>query len=817
MLTRIKFIVSLILTLFLIFLLNSRLGQMPPLGKFLDPFSGIWQNAHIPDIPEKLDRSIAELHDEVQIVFNERAVPHIFARNDHDLYYAAGYVTAMHRLWQMEFTAFAGLGRISEIAGESAMEFDRYLRRIGMSYGAEQIWELMQDDQEMKAILEAYSAGVNAWIAQLKPRQLPFEYKLLDYQPEPWTPLKTCALVMNISRTLSLRSQALRLTHLKAAWGKEAVLAFFPSYYEGAEPVISKGTQWDFAILPPDPPEESFIPQFVLRNLIDDIPEGIGSNNWAVSPDRSLTGNALFAADPHQPINLPSMWYEMQLNAPGINTYGVSFPGSPFILMGFNRNLAWGNTASTNLITDVFEIELDEENLNYFYENQWHPLELRLEKIKVRNGKTIVDTVRFTHHGPILYINNEKPFYQHIPVGHAMSWSALIPAETLRGVKLINTANDFSDFREGLSNITAPPQNYAFASIDGDIGMQNNGLWPLRWQNQGTFISDGRRAEFDIQGFIPFEYLPHEINPDRGFVSSANQVHTDSLYPFFYGWDFANDARAKTINNTLRENEQVSISDMKNLQLNAGNHEAKQWLQLMLDSVRGYLNSHPDIKLSDNFNFLLDSLKSWDKINSAKSIAATVFMHWRDELQAKLWKPLTEPLDDLPHQRPNMDISLKVLFHQSPVDYYQMLTGFSPQTGEILVTSLNKIIANLEAEKGPPGEQWEWWRFNGPFLKHWLNLKALSTERMKVSGSSLSPNAVRNSFGPSWRMVAEMSDPVKAWGIYPGGQTGNPASQGYNEFTIDWAEGNYYELKLYKNALEAVSENHILMRLKPED
>ena len=813
--TKIKFSFFLVLTIATLILLNSRLGQIPPPGKFLDPIKGIWQNALIPDIPESGEIWAEYISDDVKIVFNERGVPHIFAQNDRDLYFAAGYVTAMHRLWQMEFTAHAGLGRVSEIVGERAVEFDRYLRRVGMTYGAEKLYELILEDPEMMTALEAYTAGINAWISQLKPRKYPFEYKLLDYEPQPWTTMKTIAMAMNISRTLSLRTQANNLTHFKAVWGRDAVMAFFPGYYDGAEPIISSNTQWDFNLQPPMPPEDKFIPQFVFENLLEAIPEGIGSNNWAVSPHRSKTGNALFAADPHQPLNLPSMWYEMQLNAPGINVYGVTLPGAPSIVMGFNNFIAWGNTASTNFVVDMFEIELDDENLRYFYENQWHPLELRIEEIKIRNKGTITDTVRYTHHGPVFYVDHDNFSFGNFPAGHAMSWTALKPKNTpFRALNIMNSARDFSQFREGLSNIGSPPQNYAFASVNGDIALQTNGLWPLRWKNQGVFISDGRKAENDWKGFIPFEKLPYELNPQRGFVSSANQVHTDTLYPFYYGWDFATHARATIINDELRQLNNATIEDMKDLQLNASNHEADRWLDSMLDSVLDYLVKYPDFEKEPVFTEILETLRQWNRQNEASLIAPTVFIQWRDEVRKELWKPILEPLKDSPHLTPNIDISFQVLNHNGPADVYASLTGHYPLTGEILATSLNRVISKLIQEDGPPGENWQWWRFNGPYLSHTLNIPSLGTERMKVDGSSLSPNAVRNAYGPSWRMVAEMSQPVKAWGIYPGGQSANPATEGYNAFTNDWAEGNYYPLKLYGTFEEAAADNETILWIK---
>lgn len=813
--TKVKFSFFLVLTIAILVVFNSRLGQIPPAGKFLDPFRGIWQNALIPDIPKTSTLQLEGLQEEVNIVFNERGVPHIFANNDHDLYFAVGYVTAMHRLWQMELTAHSGLGRLSEIVGEATLGYDRAMRRVGMAYGAEKLYEIVEKDAETMAMLEAYSDGVNAWIKQLKPRQYPFEYKLLDYEPQLWEPMKTLGMVMNISFGLSFWNQANNLTHMKASWGKDATMALFSGYYEGAEPIISRDTQWNFELQPPQTPDDEFIPQFVLESLEKSVPEGIGSNNWAVSPHRSQSGNALFATDPHQPLSLPSMWYEVQLNAPGINVYGVTLPGAPSVIIGFNKSIAWGNTASMNLVVDIFETELDDENLHYFYENEWHPLYLRVEEIAIRGKETFTDTVRYTHHGPIRYINEDRFGFGNHPSGHAICWTALKPKSTpLEGLRIMNSASDFAEFRGGLTNIGAPPQNYVFAGTNGDIALQTNGLWPLRWQNQGTFISDGRNADYDWKGFIPFEKLPHELNPERGFVSSANQLHTDTLYPFYYGRDFVTFSRAHIINNQLTRLESATVNDMKELQLNTFNNEANQWLDTMLDSVSSYLEKNPVFEKEPEFTSVLDTLRQWNRQNEATFIAPTIFIKWTNEMRRELWQSLLDPLEELPHLTPNLDISFLVLNHKGPVEVFASLAGHYPKTSEILTISLNRVIKELSEENGPPGENWHWWRFNGPYLSHLLNLPALGTERMKVGGYRLSPNAMLNNYGPSWRMVAEMSQPVKAWGIYPGGQAANPATKGYNAFTNDWAEGNYYQLKLYDTFENAAAENETIIQIK---
>lgn len=811
-----RFIITAIFTITLIIMLSIRIGPLPPLGKFLDPVKGVWQNALIPDIPAGMDLTIAGIKEPVSIVYNERGVPHIFAQNEKDLYFAVGYAVAMHRLWQMEFTTHISMGRLSEIVGEDAIGFDRYLRRLGMVYGAEKMLETIAEDEATMNMLLAFTNGVNAWIDQLQPRHYPFEYKLLNYSPEKWLPIKSLALGMSINRTLSSSNNALRLSYMKAVWGEDPVIELFAGIPKYNEPVISKGKRWNFSLQPPTPPQELFMPAFIFDDLVEERNPGTGSNNWAVAGSKTLSGHALFATDPHLSLTLPSIWYEMQLNAPGINAYGVTFPGLPSIVMGFNEQMAWGNTNAGNQVLDIYEIEINDEKTHYLHDDQWLPLTFRIEEYSVRGGETLTDTIPFSHHGPVMYQQNETPFASNIPVAHAISWTAHQTGNAIAPLKAINTAETTTDFRKALSALNAPPQNYAAAFRNGDIAMQTNGLWPLRWQYQGMFISNGRDPAYNLEEFIPFNNLPYEVNPERGFVSSANQQFTDSLYPYWYGWFFASPARASIINTTLRNLKDVKAEDMKKLQLNADAFWAEKYLVAMIDSAKHFMEQNPGEPTDDSTMAALDSLQHWDRVFHSGSIASTIFEQWRYETFTLLWDPLFGPLKDHRPMRPTNDISFRVLFHEPPVEVYENLHGFRPATAELLGISLKNVIKRLEEEHGLMGEKWQWWRFNGSTIRHLLNIPELNMSRLQVGGNSQSPMAISNNHGPSWRMVVEMGDTLNAWGIYPGGQAANPATAGYKKFVEDWANGNYYKLVLYDSLQPAIRENKHTITLIPD-
>jgi penicillin G amidase len=804
----IRFLLSAIATLLLIILLNTKMGQLPPLGRFLDPFAGVWQNALIPDIPQQEQVSIQGLEGEVNIVFDARGVPHIFAQNHHDLYFATGYVMAMHRLWQMDFGTIASMGRISEIIGEKAIDYDKEMRRLGMVYGAEKMLEAVSEDAGTIMSLNAFSNGVNAYLARLPLRKYPLEYKLLDYKPEPWTPLKTLILGMSINRTLSTGNRSRSMSYLAAQWGADIITRLYTHLPEDFEPIISRDKIWNIDYPLPEAPADVFIPQYVHKNLHEVNMEGIGSNNWAVSPQRSLSGNALFATDPHLGLTLPSIWYEMHLNAPGINVYGVTFPGVPTVIMGFNESISWGNTNTGNKSLDIYEIELDEDRLNYLHDGKWLPLSYRQEAYKIRGRKNLSDSIAFTHHGPVWIINDEKAPADRAPVIYAISWSAHETGNVIKPLQKISHAANFSQFKNALSELYAPPQNYAFASVHGEIAMQLNGLWPVRWKHQGMLVGDGRDSRYNWRGYLPFEYLPFELNPERGFISSANQHPVSANYPFFHGWHFASPARAGIINRTLSEYN-LTPRDMMNLQQNQQNYWAAKYLHQMIDWVKTAEQYDPQ------YDTIVQLLQSWNLLNQAHSPEATIFEKWRTETSAALWKPLIEPLKDFRPMRPSMDITFRVLFHQDPIEIYQKLFGSKPNTAELLFASLKLTIEQLETNHGPMGDNWQWWRINGTTINHLLNIPALNLPRIQNGGSSESPNAVSGNWGPSWRMVAELSDPIRAWGIYPGGQTGNPASKGYKAFVDDWAQGNYYPLRLYGSFEEAAAENKSFLKLTP--
>ena len=308
-----KFILSLLFSVAIFYGLNTKFGSIPPIGKFLNPYTGIWQNERSTEDFKDLSQ-LDGLTSPVNVHYDEALIPHVFAQNDLDLYRAQGYITAQHRLWQLEFQTRASAGRLSEVVGSDAIRFDRGQRRKGMVFGAENALEKMKEIPELVKNLEAYRDGINSYISSLSPADYPLEYKLLDYSPEPWTLKKTALLLMYMTDMLAGGDSDLKYTNFLKKYGKERFDLFFPDFYDVNDPVIPSERDWsDFGeVSSPDIPGGDSPIAYVSGLLPKPHPDN-GSNNWAVGPEKSYSGNAILANDPHLGLNLPSIWYAMQL------------------------------------------------------------------------------------------------------------------------------------------------------------------------------------------------------------------------------------------------------------------------------------------------------------------------------------------------------------------------------------------------------------------------------------------------------------------------------------------------------------------------
>jgi penicillin amidase len=484
-----RFLFSILITGGIVYFLNQKTGDIPPIGKVLDPFHGFWQNAEKDPLALDFDLSIQRLRDTVIIQIEPNLIPHIFAKNDYDLYFTQGYLTAYHRLWQMEFITFVASGRVSEVLGPKAINFDRYQRRKGLAEAAGKTLDEIQNLPDVNNSIAAYTDGVNAFIDQIDYHILPLEYKLLDYIPEKWSSYKSLLIQKYLADDLN-RERDLQNTNLVQLIGKERFDFLFPDIPQDIDPIIPIGTLWDFEpleIFSPDTFEiTNTFPLHVQYRLMD----GIGSNNWAVSGSKTETGSPLLCNDPHLGLNLPMIWYAQQLNAPGINTYGVTIPGVPGIILGFNDSLAWGMTNADRDLKDWYQITFRDENHNeYLYGGKWLKTQKRIETIKIRGQADLLDTVVYTHFGPVVY---DRSFMgDSNRVNFALKWTLHNPSVESLALYNLNRAKNLDETLNAISSWDSPPQNFAIATRSGDIAQVVQGSFPIKWKEQGKFVMDG--------------------------------------------------------------------------------------------------------------------------------------------------------------------------------------------------------------------------------------------------------------------------------------------------------------------------------------
>lgn len=808
-----KIAVCLLIPAIVIYFLNKGFASLPPLGKLMDPVHGYMANAETDKNLKSVNIKLDDQSIKGNVVMDERLVPHIFAEDERSLYYLQGYITAKYRLWQMDIQTRAAAGRLSEIFGAKFIPYDKEQRRKGMVYGAEQALEEIKNNPKLDACIQAYTDGVNAYMQLnskgLKYAAYPIEFKLLDYKPEAWTPLKTALLLKYMASTLTGFDDDAEMSNLKKMLSEADFNALYPDYSEGIDPIIPVEKKYDFdTILKPDISGNTELGYY--KKVVDLFEEEhqknqVGSNNWVVGPGKTKNGFPILCNDPHLQLNLPSLWYEIQLQLPDMNCYGVSLPGAPAIVIGFNDYIAWGVTNAQVDVRDWYTINFQDKNQDaYQYGDTWRKTTKRIETIMVKGGETIVDTVVYTHYGPVVYediplVEGKKAVEQTARAGMAMRWMALERSEEVNTFYLLNRAKNYDDYRNAISYFSCPAQNFIFASNSGDIAITQQGRFPLKYKEQGKFIMDGSNPADDYKGYIPFEQNPTIKNPERQFCASANQHPTDSTYPYYYtSFDFEF-YRNRVINSTLTKTEQATVTDMQNLQQNNYNLMASEALPVMLPLLN-------DVCKNDKENCeIYNALKDWDYNNDATSLPPTYFQIWWDTLYNMLWDEMYS--DSIALVKPNKYYTVNAMrtFANDHVLFdFKKTTDKKETLSDLVNTTFNLLCKSVDSLKKQDADLLQWYQHKQTHIMHISQIPEFSRMEVKNGGFSNIVNATSATHGPSWRMVVELSKPVNAYGVYPGGQSGNPGSKYYSNFIDDWAAGKYYKLAFFSNKEEAL-------------
>ncbi len=778
--------------------LQTRHGSVPPLGKFLDPVNGFWRNNAAADkIPERLE--IVGLKGRVTVVWDDRHIPHVFAANEMDLYRAQGFLTARDRLWQMEFISRYAGGRLAEIIGPQAIEMDLLQRRLGMTWGAENFLRGIDGNADMRAVIDAYSDGVNAFIGSLNPAAYPLEYKILDYAPGKWTAFDIALILKYMAWDLTGFGNELSLTRTRAALGAAAVDDLFPFYPPFQDPVIPAGTAWDFtpeaARTTPTRGAETSMGRDEKRSAPADPFAGvIGSNNWAVAGKKTKSGFPILCDDPHLQLSLPSIWYEIQLSAPGLNVCGVSLPGTPGVVIGFNEKIAWGVTNAGSDVLDFFTMKFrGPQRAEYAWGDQWRRTTVRREEIRVRGGRPVIENVLYSHLGPVPFPERcpEKPDW--IPVGAAMRWTGHDASAIMDALFGLNHAQNYGDFKTAIAKFDCPAQNIAYAGSDGRIAIWHNGKFPRRARGQGRYLLDGSAPADEWMGWLPMDRVPHSEDPGRGFVSSANQSPADEAYPYYLGWDYGTFERGARINEILAAAPPLTPEAMMRMQGDALSLRARTILPRLLEIL-------PQEKLTAAERARAGDLARWDFIYQADSTVPTVFNRFWSELYLAIWNDDLETGHKL-FEAPAADRTMELILREPASSYFDDLTTPARESlADIVHLAFSRAVSRLEEQCGAFGAGWRWGRANPVTIRHLGRIPGLGAPPLAISGGRSIINAASGSHGPSWRMVVELGPEVRAWGILPGGASGNPGSRFYDDAIADWAAGKTYELLFLKSA-----------------
>ena len=789
----IPFIISAVITTALVIIFNSTIVLPAPLGKLLSPQHGIWQNAESVNEDFNADLKFPQLTGNVNVYFDERLVPHIFAEHENDAWFVQGYLHAKFRLWQMELQTHAAAGRASEIIGDKALNHDREFRRLGMVYAAENSLKQMESDAATKAQCDAYTAGVNSYIESLPESNLPLEYKLIGYKPEKWSNLKTALFLKYMSYDLAGRDDDFEMTNAKSFFSKEDFEKIYPAIPDSLEPIVPGDTTLLKPSIEVKPPVNVdslyFNPKELLKVSENKPSKENGSNNWAVSGTKTKSGYPILCNDPHLGLSLPSLWYEMQISTPDFNAYGVSFPGAPAIIIGFNDSCAFGFTNGGRDVRDYYEIKFkDAARKEYWFSNGWKKTDFRIERIKIKGKPDYLDTVAYTIFGPVMYDKsfggNENPNNKY----YAVTWKAHDPSNDLKCFTLLDHAKNYSDYLKAVSYLHTPGQNCAFACKNGNIAIKAQGEFPAKWEGQGDYVMPGTDSSFMWQGMIPQQENPFQYNPERGFVSSANQRPADSVYPYYLGRGFPL-YRGFIINRKLNKMNQVTPQDMMALQTDNYDVFAEMARPVFLKNMK-------ENELNADEKKYFDLLKNWNLKNDVHSKGATIFSFvWRS-FTNEVWFDEFAGAPEI-IMEPYESTLLEGVLKDSAYKFLDNITTPQIETLEEDITASFKN-AVIDLKKLDSEDMLEWAKFKDTKVMHLAKLNEFSRMHLPVGGGVHCINATKETHGPSWRMIVSLTPETEAWGVYPGGQSGNTTSKYYDNFIDTWAAGKYYSLWVMK-------------------
>ncbi|OZV70095.1 penicillin acylase family protein [Winogradskyella aurantia] len=786
-----RYIYLIIWSLFTIgfcYILNKPIGKLPAIGKIISPSHGFWRLLE-GDLPQLPDEVINEhLKDEVTVVWDEHLIPHIYAQNDEDLYFVQGYITASLRLWQMDFQTRAAEGRLSELVGEAALEYDLQMRRKGMELGTKKIMAATMQVPQAKISYEQYAKGVNSYLNTLKEKDWPLEYRLLGMQPEPWSVFRTLRIANFMANRLNSRNYDIEYSNFVNVFSYNDWKLLFGGYDTGEDPIVNAPGSWDFKpVVPQSVDSDIMSAPSDLEEVYKEHPKN-GSNNWAVAPGRSATRHAILASDPHLSLSLPPLYFITHLKSPKLNFIGSFIPGVPGPIGGFNDSIAYGGTNSMRDLVDWYKVKFtDNTKTKILVDGKAIAVTEKIEEIKIKGRKSIFDTI---YYSPFGVIANHSKISAHNNEHWAYRWIGQDTSRVAVAILEMAQAKNWRDFVSANDKFNNPHLNWAYADAQGNIGMRVAGTYLARQENEGLFLRDGTKSANVWKKYIPLEHTIQQINPKRGFVSSANQYPADSTYPYIVRAFGFESKRNRRINQILGADSSITVKDMMQLQLDNYNTEASENLEYFLKAL-----NYNDLNSEEQSAY--DDLSIWNYMSNPELKAPAYYHVWRDAIQDLAWDELNR--DSTIMTKPSLYRTHKLLKEYPDLKWWDIDSTAITENAPLLIRAAFKQMTQEINQWQSENQDLElnWANVKGTQFTHLTQIPALSQANVFVGGDAGIVNAIGRDFGPAFRIVVEL-DPngAKAWGMLPGGQSGNPGSMWYTNFTEFWAKGEYFNLDL---------------------
>ena len=761
------------------------------------------------------------LHKTVEIYRDDYGVPHIMATDDHDLFFAVGYVHAQDRLWQMELIRRVCEGRLSEIIDTSGIEFDLLFRTLDFKTLADSIYAHL--NPKSVTILQDYADGVNEFIRTHQGR-FPIEFDMINQDPEPWKPEHSLLVVRLLAWELSFSWWT------DLAFGRIETTVSQEKFYERLSAIMN---------VPPGKSAEnlSFPSQEPLRYFSEAVKKyrqyfnmngySAGSNSWVVGPSKSLKGKPIIANDPHLIVTLPSHWYEVQMSSPGCNIYGVTIPGVPLIAIGHNDSLAWGFTSAMLDDADFYIEKVDSTKPDrYLYNNNSLPMRVRTEVIYVGKSDSVVIDVKKTHHGVI--INSVHPVQLHIPdslqqLPISLRWAGFDVSDEISGFYRMNRATNADQFVEGLKELSVPAQCVTYADMSGNIGWWMAGRVPIRGKQNGLRPLRGWIKDDEWKGYVQFKELPHVFNPEEDFIVSANQEIGKNSFPYYLSSLWELPYRYNRIR-TLLSAEKYSVQDFQNIQQDITSEYEKVFVEEILRVFSGIVNERQEVQ-----NALI-YLRNWDNRFSSTDIASSILssflVHFvknvfSDELGNELY------YDFVYYPITTFRIIEFFLKKGDSVWFDNINTESLETKDDIIKKSFLDALDELRNKFGAEMKTWQWGKLHPVLFMHPFAVKfpldiIFNVGPLPAGGSGQTINKGAFQFvnpysvfsAPSMRFIVDFADPDLTWMVNNLGQSGQPLHPHYSDQTSLWLNGIYRKTTMDRDQIR--NQGWDLLVLAPE-